>query len=108
MIYELREYFAMPGRMRDLQARFRDHTLKIIERHGIKVIGFWTPDVSENSYRLIYMVAFEDAGHRERAWAAISADPEFRQVIAESEVDGPLTSGMHNTLLKPTDFSPLQ
>ena len=108
MIYEYRVYEAAPGKLEALNARFRNHTLGIFERHGIKNIGYWTAGVGDYSDRLIYIVAFEDEGHRERAWAEFSADPEWNRVRAESEVDGALVSRVFNSLLSPTDYSPLQ
>ena len=108
MIYEYRVYEAMPGRMGDLQARFRDHTMAILQRHGIKIVGFWTPSVGDFNDRLIYMLGFEDVAQREKAWADVGADPEFGRVIAESEKQGRLVARIRNTLLQPTDFSPLQ
>ena len=108
MIYEYRVYEAAPGKLPALHARFRDHTLGIFERHGIKNIGYWTNDAGDYSDRLIYIVAFEDGGHRESAWEAFRTDPEWQKVRAESEVDGPLTARVFNTLLSPTDYSPLQ
>ena len=65
MIYETRIYETHPGRLPALNARFRNHTMKIFERHGIKNIGYWTSDVGEYSDRLTYIIAFEDAGSRE-------------------------------------------
>ncbi len=108
MIYEYRVYEAMPGRLPDVQARFRDHTLKIFERHGIENIGYWTASVGDYSDRLIYIVAFEDAAQRERAWASFRDDPEWNRVRAESEANGALVARVFNTLLSPTDYSPLQ
>ena len=108
MIYEQRIYEAMPGRLPDVIARFRDHTTKIFERHGIKNIGYWTPSVGEWSDRLIYIIAFEDAGHRDRAWASFRADPEWAEVTAASEANGKIVKRVSNSLLTPTDFSPLQ
>ena len=108
MIYEYRVYEAAPGRMGDLQARFRNHTMRILERHGIKIIGFWTPSVGDYNDRLIYILGFEDVAQREQAWADVGNDPEFQRVIAESEREGKLVARIRNTLLKPTDFSPLQ
>ena len=108
MIYEYRVYEAAPGKLEALNARFRNHTLGIFERHGIKNIGYWTAGVGDYSDRLIYIVAFEDAGQRERAWAAFRADPEWNRVRAESEVDGALVARVFNSLLSPTDYSPLQ
>ena len=108
MIYEYRVYEAMPGKLPALNARFRNHTLKIFERHGIKNIGYWTPSVGDYSNRLIYLVAFEDAQQRDQAWASFQSDPEWQRVRAESETDGPLTARITNSLLTPTDYSPMQ
>ena len=108
MIYEYRVYDAAPGKMAELHARFRDHTVKLFERHGIKNIGYWTSNIGDYSNRLIYIVAFESMEQRERAWAAFGADPDWQRVYRESEVEGPLTSRIFNTLLNPTDYSPLQ
>jgi hypothetical protein len=108
MIYEYRVYEAAPGKMAALHARFRDHTVKIFERHGIKNIGYWTASVGDYSDRLIYIVAFEDAAQRDKAWASFRDDPEWQKVRADSEADGPLTTRISNSLLAPTDYSPLQ
>lgn len=107
MIYELRVYTANPGRMGRLQARFRDHTTRLFERHGIKNVGYWTNAIGGRSDELWYVLAFESLGHREQAWAAFLADPEWRKVREESEVDGPLVHHVENRMLNPTDFSPL-
>ena len=79
MIYELRVYEAAPGKMAALQARFRDHTLEIFERHGIKNVGYWTASVGDWNDKLIYIVAFEDEGQRGRAWASFRDDPEWQR-----------------------------
>jgi hypothetical protein len=107
MIYEYRVYEAAPGKMPELHARFRDHALKGFERNGFKNIGYWVSEVGDYSNRLIYMLAFEDMGHRDRAWAAFRSDPEWVKAREESEVNGPLVTRWTNTLLNPTDYSPL-
>ena len=108
MIYEYRVYEAAPGKMPALHARFRDHTLKLFERHGMKNIGYWTNYAGDYSNRLIYILAFENIQAQEKAWASFRSDPEWPRIVAESEKDGPLTTGVLNTLLSPTDYSPLQ
>ena len=108
MIYEYRVYEAAPGKLPELHARFRDHTLRIFERHGIKNIGYWTSAIGDYSDRLIYIVAFESVEQRERAWASFSADPEWQRVVEESHRGGSLTARIFNTLLNPTDYSPLR
>ena len=108
MIYEYRVYEAAPGKMPQLHARFRDHALKIFERHGIKNIGYWTSNIGDYSDRLIYILAFESVEQRESAFAAFGADPDWQRAFEESEVDGPLVTRVSNTLLDATDYSPLR
>ena len=107
MIYELRTYEAMPGKMQDLNQRFANITMKYFEKYGLNVVGFWTEDVG-TSNTLQYMLAFEDMADRDRAWRAFRADDERAQALAETERDGPLVAHIVNRILRPTDYSPLQ
>lgn len=107
MIYELRIYDVVPGKLTALNDRFAQTTLHVFERHGIKVVGFWT-DVVGVSNRLTYLVGFEDLEARERLWRETLTDPELVEAFAESEKDGPLIARMTNTIMRPTMYSPLQ
>ena len=107
MIYELRTYETMPGKLRALNQRFANITLKYFEKHGLKVVGFWTEDVG-TSNTLVYMLAFDDMAHRERAWAGFRADDERVQLFAETEREGPLVARITNRILRPTDYSPMR
>ena len=106
MIYEYRAYEANPGKLPDLQARFRNHAMKIFERHGMKNVAYWTVEGEAN--RLDYIIAFDDVDHQKRAWAAFIGDAEWQKVRVESEMNGALVANVTSTLLTPTDFSPLQ
>ena len=106
MIYEYRAYETHPGKLPELQARFRNHTMKIFERLGMKNVGYWTVEGEAN--RLNYILAFDDADHMKRTWDAFNEDPEWQKVKAESEVNGVLNANVTSTVLTPTDFSPLQ
>jgi len=108
LIYELRIYTANPGKMGALQARFRDHTCKLFEKHGIKNVGYWMNTVGGRSDELWYMLAFESQGQREEAWRAFASDPEWQEARRASEVDGPLVHHLENRIMAPTDFSPLK
>ena len=108
MIYELRIYTTHPGKMAALQARFRDHTCAIFERHGIKNVGYWVNTIGGRNDELWYMVSYEDLAARQKAWASFQADPEWQRVRAESEKDGPLVHHLENRMMTPTDFSPLK
>jgi hypothetical protein len=107
MIYELRIYTAHPGKMPALQARFRDHTSKLFEKHGIKNVAYWTNMIGGRNDELWYVLGFNDLAHRQQAWAAFQADAEWQAARAASEADGPLVHHLENRILAPTDFSPL-
>lgn len=107
MLYELRTYHANPGKMPELLAQFRTQTRALLERHGMVNVGYWLNDVGGHSDELIYMLAFEDAGQRERAWDAFHADPDWLAYVQGAAGHPPLVAHIENRLLKPTDFSPL-
>ena len=108
-VFELRTYVANPGKLDDLHKRFRDHTCRLFKRHGIEVIGFWTPSEGEGAKTtLIYMVAFPSAEAQKKSWAAFRADPEWQKAKAESEKEGVLVKEIKSENLNPTDYSPLR
>lgn len=108
MIYELRVYTTVPGRMPALQARFRDHTLRIWERHGIKTLGFWTTLVGPDNNDLTYMIVWESLAEREKKYGAFVTDPEWLKIKGETEASGPINARIANSFLTPTDFSALK
>jgi len=105
MIYEMRSYRAMPGRMPDLIKRFDTITLKLFDKHGIKQAGFWTTEVGESNHNLMYLLAWESMGERETKWGAFSTDPEWVEKRGKTEENGPLVQTFSNQFLKPTKFS---
>ncbi|MEE9278328.1 MAG: NIPSNAP family protein [Dehalococcoidia bacterium] len=106
MLYELRIYRAAYGRMPDLHARFRDHTLTLFEKYGMTNVGYWLNTVGGHNDELWYLLAYQDMADRERAWKAFYVDPEWQKVFRESGANGPLTDWTDNRFLTPTDFSP--
>jgi NIPSNAP len=108
MIYELRIYRSVPGRLPALLARFQNHTLRLWERHGIRQAGFWTTLVGESNQQLTYLLAWDSLADREKRWIAFNADPEWIAIAAETEQDGQLVETISNQLLAPTAFSPVK
>jgi hypothetical protein len=107
--FELRIYHTAPGKMEALQARFRDHTNKLFDKHGMTVIGFWTPDnPDEADKKLIYILAYPSKEAREKSWKAFREDPDWLAAKAESEKDGKLVEKVEEVYLNPTDFSPIK
>ena len=105
MIYELRVYHTMPGKLPALLNRFDTITLKIWERHGIKQAGFWTTLVGPNNNALTYFLKWESLAEREAKMAKFGSDPEWLSARAETEKNGPIVASITNQFLVPTSFS---
>ena len=105
MIYELRIYRCLPGRLPALLKRFEEHTLRLWDRHGIVQAGFWTTAIGESNNDLTYMIRWESMADREKRWPAFLADPEWIAARNASEADGPILSNVSSQLLAPTKFS---
>lgn len=104
-LYELRTYYAAPGKLDDLNARFRNHTLKLFEKHGIVNIGYWTP-VENPERKLVYLISFPSLEARNASFSAFGKDPAWQAVVKESEANGRLVTKVDSLFLKATDFSP--
>ena len=105
MIYEFRDYEAMPGKLGALNQRFADHTLGFFKQHGIGVLGFWNLEAGMGSH-LIYITVYESMADREKKWAEFQANPDWAKVRRESESDGPMVTQIQNTIMRPTAYSP--
>jgi NIPSNAP len=105
MIYELRIYQCVPGRLPALIKRFEDHTLKIWEKHGIRQAGFWTVLIGDGNNDLHYLLAWQSLAEREKVWGTFLADPAWIKVREETERDGPIIANIKSSFLKPTAFS---
>jgi hypothetical protein len=108
VIYELRVYRCIPGRLPALIKRFETATLRIWEKHGIKQVGFWTTLIGESNMELTYMLAWESMAAREKIWNGFMADPEWISARAESEKDQLIVANITSSLLQPTAFSAMK
>jgi hypothetical protein len=108
-VFELRTYYAEPGKLDALHARFRDHTLGLFERHAITVIGFWVAydDEHRPTETLVYLLAFDSKDAADAAWASFRKDPDWIEARGASEVDGPLVARIESVFVAPTDYSPI-
>ena len=105
MIYELRIYKCLPGRLPALLKRFEADTLRIWEKHGIQQAGFWTTAIGESNNDLTYMIRWDSMGDRETRWGAFVADPEWHAARDKSEADGLIIANVASQFLSPTKFS---
>jgi NIPSNAP len=108
-VFELRTYHAAPGKMQALHDRFRNHTNKLFEKHGMTIIGFWVPlNPAEAEHKLVYMLAFPSKEAAAKSWKAFQSDPDWKNAKAASEVNGKLVDRVESVYLKATDYSPIK
>ncbi|MGV7217382.1 NIPSNAP family protein [Bradyrhizobium sp. UFLA05-112] len=105
MIYEMRQYRCVPGRLPALLKRFDTITLKIWEKHGIKQAGFFTTLIGESNQELTYFLAWHSLADRETKWTAFMTDPEWLEARAKTEADGQIVANIVSQILAPTAFS---
>ena len=108
-VFELRTYTAPEGKLDALKARFRDHTIRIFNRHNMTSIGYWTPEDAPNSSNtLVYILAHPSREAAKKNWAEFQADPEWIKVAADSQKDGRIVTKVESVFIDPTDFSPIK
>jgi len=108
-VFELRTYYAAPGKMEALHKRFREHTNKLFEKHGMTIVGFWSPiDKKQAEEKLIYLLAFPSKAAADKSWAAFRDDADWLRVKAASERDGKLVDRVESVFMNPTDYSPMK
>src|SRR5262245_29530898 len=108
-VFEMRTYYAHPGKMEALHARFRNHTNKLFEKHGMTLIGYWSPiDAKEAEKKMVYILAFPSKAAAEKRWKGFVSDEDWKKVKAETEKDGPLVKSVESVYLNPTDYSPIK
>ena len=107
-VFELRTYHASPGKLDDLNARFRDHTLALFKKHGMTNFGYWTPTDKDKGAgeTLIYILAHKSKEAGEASFTAFRADPDWVAAKKKSEENGSLTTKVESVYMAPTDYSP--
>lgn len=107
--FEMRTYTAADGKFDALHKRFRDHTTRLFEKHGMTNVGYWTPvEGPGKDNTLVYLLAYPSREAREASWKGFMADPDWQAVYKESHKDGPLVSKVESRFLSPTDYSAIK
>ena len=113
--FEMRTYIANEGKLDDLHKRFRDHTNRLFQKHGMTLVGYWTPvadakgEISDEAQRtLVYILAYPSREAREKSWKEFMADPEWQAAYKKSHENGPLVAKVISQYLAPTDYSPIK
>ena len=108
-VFELRTYTAPEGKLGELHQRFRDHTMRIFQKHGMTNVGYWSPqDAPLSQNTLIYVIAHPSREAAKKSWDAFRNDPDWKKVASESQVNGPIISKVESVFLDPTDYSPIK
>jgi hypothetical protein len=108
-VFELRTYTCYEGKLPDLLARFRNHTMKIFEKHGMTNVAYWVPqDSPAHENTLIYIIAHPSREAAKKDWEEFGSDPEWQKVQKESESNGKIVSKVVSVFMDPTDFSPIK
>ena len=112
-IFEVRTYYAAPGKMKELHARFRDHTCKLFEKHGMTLIGFWSPVATKKEpnaaeEKMIYILAYPSKEAADKSWKAFQNDPVWKAAREASEKEGKLVTKVDSVYMTPTDYSPMK
>lgn len=108
-VFELRTYTAPEGKLGDLHARFRNHTLRIFQKHGMASVAYFSPeDTPLSSNTLVYLLAFPSREAAKKSWDAFRSDPEWKKVAAETQANGPIVTKVESVFLDATDYSPMK
>jgi hypothetical protein len=108
-VYELRTYTCFEGKLEDLKKRFREHTIDIFKRHGMESVGYWVPqDPEKSKTTLIYIITHASREQATKNWAEFGADPEWKKVSADSQLNGKIVQKVDSVFMDPTDFSKLK
>jgi hypothetical protein len=108
--FEMRTYFAAPGKLQALHARFRNHTNKLFVKHGMQLVGYWVPQDKNKAYenKLVYILGFPSREARDKAFKEFGMDPNWIKVRDESEKDGKLVEKVESVFMTATDYSPIK
>ncbi|MEQ1775556.1 MAG: NIPSNAP family protein [Burkholderiales bacterium] len=108
-VFELRTYTASGGKMEELKARFRDHTMRYFDKHGMTNIGYWTPmDAPGSQTTLVYLLSHSSRDAAKKSWAAFAKDPGWVEARTASNASGNIVAKTESVFLDATDFSQLK
>jgi len=108
-VFELRTYTCNEGKLPDLLARFRNHTTRLFEKHGMTNIAYWVPqDSPAHENTLIYVIAHASREAAKKNWDEFRNDPEWQKVQKDSEANGKIVNKVESVFMDAADFSPMK
>jgi hypothetical protein len=108
-VFEIRTYYCFPGRLDALNKRFREHTMRMFEKHGMTNVAYWTfQDSPAKENTLIYVISHASREQAKANWAAFIADPEWKKIAEDSQKDGKIVEKIESVFVDATDYSPMR
>ncbi|HTU66941.1 MAG TPA: NIPSNAP family protein [Steroidobacteraceae bacterium] len=109
-VFEIRTYHCFPGRLDALNKRFREHTMKMFEKHGMTNVAYWTfEDSPAKENTLIYVISHASREQAAKNWDEFRNDPEWKAIAAASEADGgKIVEKVDSVFVDATDYSPMK
>ena len=109
-VFELRIYKTNDGKLSGLDSRFRDNTIRIFNRFGMKSVAYWHPsDKPDSDNTLIYILRHKSRDAARKSWTGFIQDDEWKKVAKESQKDGRfLKERPTATYMKATDYSAIK
>ncbi len=109
-VFEMRTYYANPGKIEDLHARFRNHTNAIFVKHGMTLIGYWVPEKKseDDPDTLVYILGYPSKEARQKAWKDFRDDPDWQAAYKKSTENGRLIYKVDSVFMHATDYSPIR
>ena len=105
-VFELRTYTSHENRLGDVVARFKNHTTRLFEKHGITNIGYWIPTDQPNT--LIYIISHSSREQAKKNWESFQKDPEWIAAREASMLNGPIVLKTQSVFMESTEFSPIK
>jgi hypothetical protein len=108
-VYELRTYTTAEGKLQTLSNRFRDRTLTIFKKHGMKPVGAWTAtDAPQSANTLVFLMEWPNRAAADKTWQDFGDDAEWKSLVAETEKDGRLWTKLDRLWMQPTEYSAMK
>jgi heme-degrading monooxygenase HmoA len=108
-IFQLRTYYCLPGRIENIQARFRNHTQALFAKQGLKNYPYWlTVEKDGSQPKLVYLIGHTDKPTFEASFQQFVKDPEWLKARDASEESGKIVEKVDAKFLKSLPFSPMK
>lgn len=105
-VQQLRIYTLYDNTKEAFHARFRDHAMRIMARHGFRIIALWEARKDDRP-ELVYLLDWSDEATMKKAWAAFMADEEWIAIKRQTPAEhSPMVAAIEEKVIRLTPYSP--